>query len=146
MKIQINQDSSISETEITVNCKRIDGSIEKMISMLRMLDFKLTGVKEKQTFVLDTKKVLYIESVDKKTFLYTTEEVYESTLKLYELEEQLSAIDFLRANKACIINFNQIRALKADLDGKLLITMNNNERLFVSRQYAPGFKEKLGVK
>lgn len=146
MKIQINQDSGISETEITVNCNRLDGTIEKIISMLRMLDYKLTGVKDKQTFVLDTKKVLYIESVDKKTFLYTTEEVYESPLRLYELEEQLAAIDFLRANKSCIINFNQIKALKADLDGKLLITMNNNERLFVSRQYAPGFKEKLGVK
>lgn len=39
-----------------------------------------------------------------------------------------------------------MKAIKADIDGKLLVTMNNGEKLFVSRQYAPLFKKKLEVK
>ena len=146
MKIHINQQADIAETEITISCRQINPEIEKIISLLRVMDLKLTGVRERQTYILDAAKILYIDTVDKKTFFYTKTEVYETTLKLYELEERLSVNDFLRANKSCIINFNQIKSIKADFDGKLLVTMNNDEKLFISRQYATNFKEKLGVK
>jgi len=146
LKIHINQQADIAETEITISCRQINPEIEKIISLLRVMDLKLTGVRERQTYILDAAKILYIDTVDKKTFFYTKTEVYETTLKLYELEERLSVNDFLRANKSCIINFNQIKSIKADFDGKLLVTMNNDEKLFISRQYATNFKEKLGVK
>ena len=146
MKIHINQQVDNAETEITISCRQINPEIEKIISLLRVMDLKLTGVRERQTYILDAAKILYIDTVDKKTFFYTKMEVYETTLKLYELEERLNVNDFLRANKSCIINFNQIKSIKADLDGKLLVTMNNDEKLFISRQYATNFKEKLGVK
>ena len=146
MKIHINQKDDIVETEITINCGQISPEIEKIISLLRVMDLKLTGIRDNQTFILDVMKILYIDTVDKRTFFYTKTEVYETPLKLYELEDRLRVNDFLRANKSCIINFNQIKSIKADLDGKLLVTMNNSEKLFVSRQYASDFKEKLGVK
>lgn len=146
MKIHINEDPRLKETEISISCNKISSDVEKLISMLRVLDLKLTGRKDNQTYILDASKVLYIDTVDKKTFFYTKTAVYETDLKLYELEEQLEALDFIRANKSCIINFNQIVSIKADIDGKLLLTMSNQERLFVSRQYAPLIKQKLGVK
>ena len=146
MKIHIHEDPKLIETEITIGCNRISTEVEKLISMLRVMDLKLTGRKDNQTYILDAAKVLYIDTVDKKTFFYTKKEVYETDLKLYELEEQLAALDFIRANKSSILNFNQIISIKADIDGKLLITMSNMEQLFVSRQYAPMIKKKLGVK
>lgn len=145
MKIHINEDPSLHETEITINCNKLNPQIEKLISMLRVLDLKLTGKKDNQTYILDASKILYIDTVDKKTFLYTLKEIYETDLRLYELEEQLAALDFIRANKSCIINFSQVNAIKSDIDGKLLVTMNNSEKLFISRQYAQLIKKKLGV-
>lgn len=146
MKIHINEDPKLLEMEITINCNRITSEVEKLISMLRVMDLKLTGKKDNQTFILDASKVLYIDTVDKKSFFYTKNDVYETELKLYELEEQLAALDFIRVNKSCVLNFNQIISIKADIDGKLLVTMSNQEKLFVSRQYAPVIKKKLGVK
>lgn len=146
MKIHINEDPNFREIEITINCKRLSPDVERLISMLRVLDLKLTGKKDGQTYILDAAKVLYIDTVDKKTFFYTKNDVYETELKLYELEEQLAAMDFLRANKSCIINLQQIISIKPDIDGKLLVTMSNNEKLYVSRQYSPIIKARLGVK
>ncbi|HHV09304.1 MAG TPA: LytTR family transcriptional regulator [Clostridiales bacterium] len=146
MRIHINEDPGLRETEITISCNKISTEVEKLISMLRVLDLKLTGRKDDQTYILDASKVLYIDTVDKKTFFYTKKDIYETDLKLYELEEQLAALDFIRVNKSCILNFNQIISIKADIDGKLLVTMSNQEKLFVSRQYAPAIKKKLGVK
>ena len=146
MKIHINEDPSCHETEITINCNKLDMNVEKLISMLRVMDLKLTGKKDNQTYILDASKVLYIDTVDKKTFFYTKTNLYETDLKLYELEDQLASLDFIRIGKSCIINFNHINSIKADIDGRLLVTMSNNEKIIVSRQYAPIIKKKLGVK
>lgn len=146
MKINIITDSHVEETEITICCKYLTSEIEQILSLLRIMDRKLTGVKDGQLHILDVNTILYIDTVDKKTFLYTKTSVYESSLRLYELEQQLEGTDFFRGNKSCIINFDYIRSMKAEFDGRLLVTMNNGEKLVVSRQYAPLVKKKLGVR
>ena len=143
MKIKVNIDPDYKETEIIINCGQVSADLEKVIASLRVLDLKLTGTKNNQTYILDAATVLYIDTTDKKTFIYTEADVYESSLKLYELEENLSASDFFRAGKSSIINFNKIKSLKSDIDGRLIVTMENNERLVVSRQYASFIKNKL---
>ena len=120
--------------------------IERILSMLHMLNKQLAGYKAAEMYLIEAVDVLYINTADKKTFLYTKSEVYETDLKLYELEEQLEDADFFRANKSCIINFRHIASLKSELNRRLLVTMTNGEKLIVSRQYAEYMKEKLGVR
>ena len=146
MRIQINEEPNLQDTEIIINCRQTNDEILKLIAMLRVMDCKLTGMKDHETYILEASKILYIDTVDKKTFFYTGKNVYETPLKLYELEEQLKSHNFFRAGKSTIINFNQIKALKPDLDGRILVTMNNHEKLVVSRQYAITIKQILGVK
>lgn len=146
MKITIKTESDAADTEVSITCNHLTPEIEKIVAMLRMLDMQLTGIKGDETHIIDVSKVLYIDSVDKKVFLYTKDSVYETNLHLYELEEQLAKADFFRANKSCIINFKQILSLKADINRKLRATMSNGEQLMISRQYADYVKERLGVK
>ncbi len=146
VKISINTDEAVQVTEINITCNRLTPEIEKIISMLRMLDMQLTGKKEDETHIIDAAKVLYIETVDKKTFIYTKEEVYESELRLYELEERLLQAQFCRINKSCILNMKHIVSLKADFDRRIKVTMSNGEQLVISRQYAENMKKRLGVK
>jgi DNA-binding LytR/AlgR family response regulator len=108
------------------------------------LDFKLTGVKNGQTHILDAHHILYIDTVDKRTFLYTESEEYETSLRLYELEERLAANDFFRAGKSLIVNFNKIKSMKSDIDGRIVVVLENNEKLIVSKQYTSYIKNKLG--
>jgi len=144
VKININIDKNYAETEITINCAVMSDELEKVIARLRALNFKLTGTKDGHTHILDASQILYIDTVDKKTFLYTKSAVYETNLKLYELEENLSTSDFFRAGKSSIINFNKIKSIKSDIDGRIVVVMENGERLIVSRQYAEFIKNKLG--
>lgn len=146
VKITIHSGQAISETEVTIVCSQLTPEIEKIISMLHMLDMQLTGIKNGEIFMIDISKVLYIDTVDKKTFIYTKDSMYETNLRLYELEEQLIQANFFRANKSCIINFKQIVSLKADIDRRIRVTMSNNEQLIISRQYTGYVKERLGVK
>ncbi len=144
LKIQIEEDASLEELEITIRCKQTNDAVIRLLEMLRMTDKKLTGHKENRTYLLDVNQILYIDTVEKKTFLYTEQEVYETPLRLYELEERLESCDFFRASKSSIINFNQIESLKPEFGGTMQVMMSNGERLNVSRQYAKVIKEKLG--
>lgn len=143
MKISIEERPELTEMEVTVACGRVDAEVERLLSLLRVSNLQLTGSRGGQTYILEAAQVLYIDTADRKTFFYTKEAVYESGLRLYELEEKLAACSFLRGNKSCIVNFNQIEAVRSDLGGRLMLTMKNGERLAVSRQYAPAFKRKL---
>ena len=146
MKISIEEGDGFQETEVVIRCKHTDAQILKMLATLRVFDQKITGFREGQTFLLEAGKILYIDTVDKKTFFYTAEAVYETLLKLYELEERLSSCDFFRASKSTIVNFNEIQSMRPDFGGRMQLTMTNGEVVFVSRQYVPVIKQKLGLK
>lgn len=81
--------------------------------------------------------------MDRKCFIYTAEKLYESCNKLYELEQQLEQYLFVRINKACIVNLNNVESIRTYINRRLLLTLLNGEQLIVSRQYAEGIKELL---
>ena len=120
--------------------------IEKLLATLRILDRKLTAQKDGETYLLDVGEIIFLEAVDRKTFVYTKEEVYESDFKLYELEQQITECGFFRASKSCLIQLKYIKSLKADINRKIRVTLENGEQLMVSRQYADELKKRLGVK
>jgi len=145
MKITIKEDQTLQETEVIIHCHHTDEQILRLLSLLQTDNRKLTGSKNGNTFILETSKILYIDTVDKKSFFYTETDVYETPLKLYELEERLKGEDFFRASKSSIVNFRQIKSLRPEFGGRMILTLNNNEQLFVSRGYTAAIKQKLGL-
>lgn len=145
MKIIINESEDNEEIEVIINCKRIDENLLKVISSIRAFDEKITGSKDGKIFILDTEKIYYFESVDKKTFIYMNKEVYETSLRLYELEERFSNSDFFRASKSTIINLSKITEIIPVFGGRLEVILENNEKLVVSRQYVSILKTKLDL-
>ncbi len=145
MKLQIIYDDSVQEPEITVVCRELSAELQRLIASLQAADRRLTGMKDGQIFLLPPEEIVYIDTADKHIFIYTAGEVYETQLRLYELEKQLPPSDFFRANKSCIVGIRHIRSLKADIDGRLLLTMDSGDKLWVSRQYAAEFRKKIGM-
>ena len=145
MKITLNQDPAFPETEIIINCPQADEDILRLVAMLRIHQHKLVGLREGESHLLDIKDILYIDTADKRTFLYTADAVYESPLRLYEMEERFGAGDFFRASKSAVVNLARVKSLSPMLGGKIEVLLENNERLMVSRQYVPGLRQKLGI-
>ncbi len=146
MKITINIDPSLKDTEIVVNCAALTPETETIISALRIMDSQMPVTKGDESFILDIAKIVYIEAVDRKTFVYTENECYETKLKLYETEERLCGSGFLRISKSCLVQLRYIRSIRAELDRRLRLTLENGEQMIVSRQYADELKKRLGVK
>ena len=145
MKIEIHVDEKAEDLEISITCKQLTSDVEKIIAALRMMNPQLTAEKDNETYLLDIEQIIYIESVDRKCFIYTSDEIYESELRLYELEQQLAEYGFFRVSKSFLVQLRSVQSLKADIDRKIRVTMSNGEQIIASRKYAENLKKRLGV-
>ncbi len=145
MKITINIDEKIDDTEILINCNRLTGDIENIIATLRIMNQQMLVMRDDESYLLDVSRISYIEAVERKIFVYTDEAIYESKLKLYEMEDRLCQSGFFRVSKSCLVHLKFIKSLKNDIERKLRLTMKNGEQIMVSRQYAEEIKKRLGV-
>lgn len=145
MKIVINEQIGNTETEVIINCRSTDEEVMKILKMLHAHDLKLTGSKDEKTYLVGLDDVLYFDTIDRKTFIYTEKEVYESNIKLYEIENRFPSRQFFRSSKSTVINIAKILSIIPDFNRRLEVTMVNGEKLFVSRQYANELKTKIGL-
>ena len=140
MKITIDESPNNIETEIIIKCKKVNEELQRLILMFKSSEEKILGVAEGTSHFIEPKDIFYFESIDKRTFMYTQSQVLETTLRLYELEENLAKLDFFRASKSTIINISKIKNLSPRFNGRLEALLENNERLVISRQYVPIIK------
>lgn len=145
MKITIDVDANINETQIHISCNHLTSDIENIIATLRMMNQQLMVMRDEENYLVDVSKIAYIEALERKTFVYTEDAVYESKLRLYEMEERLCESGFFRVSKSCLVHLKYIKSIKNDVERKLRLTMKNGEQIMVSRQYAEEMKKRLGI-
>ena len=145
MKITIDIDDKYSDIAVEVKAPRLTQDIEKIISLMRMINMQIAVKQEDEIILLDTDKILYIEAVERNTFVYTKDSSYESDLKLYQVEQELLEQNFIRISKQCILNLRKIKSLKADINRKIRVTLVNDEQIIVSRMYAEELRKRVGV-
>ncbi len=145
LKLKIEQSDQYSDIEIIIKCNIIDSNLQKIIEQIQLSSLVLTVQKDGSILLLKSELVYYLESVDEKTFVYCENEVYSSSLKLYELEEMLKKTSFVRISKSCLLNINYLGSVKTLLNGKMEATLLNGERVVINRHYVPEFKRKFGI-
>lgn len=144
MKIKIDQSNAYEEVEISIKCKMIDENLEKLISGLRLFNSTISGKRDEKTYIIKLEDVLYFDTVDEKVFIYTADGVYETVLRLYEIEDRFAETSMLRISKSAVLNINKIEYVSPLLNGRIEAVLQNGEKIIISRQYVPVFKRKLG--
>lgn len=144
MKINIEQSDVYSEVEINIKCNKIDENLEKLLSSIRLYNSTISGKKDDKVYFLKPEEVLYFDTVDEKVFIYTIDSIYETNLKLYEIEERFSATSIIRVSKSTVLNLLKIDYVSPLSNGRIEAMLQNGEKVIISRQYVPAFKNKLG--
>ena len=145
MVVNIEENNNFVETEVLIRCICYDREIDKLKDHILSFEERLTVSQGKKRILLMGSQILYMESVDKKTFVYDAKEMYETEYRLYELEDMLKKQNFIRISKAAIVNFSKIVTIRPNLNRTLEITLENHEKLHVSRQYAVNIRNLLGI-
>ncbi len=145
MKITIENIPVSDEPEIILRCHEADDSLVQLVYAMQDASKRIIGTMDSQIHIIHPKDVFYFESVDNKVFIYCEKNVYESKLKLYEIEAEYENWDFFRASKSTILNIAKIKYVSPVFYGKFEAHLLSGEKVFISRQYVPVFKKKLGL-
>lgn len=103
----------------------------------------ITGYNQYGQKRVECRDIEYIntEKDDVYAVLYNTKLIVK--MKLYEFEELLSAKQFIRVSKFCLVNIGKINYIRPLLNSKLELQMNNGDLCEVNRNYLKKFKEAL---
>jgi len=142
MIVEIKKVNSIDDEKAVIHAVEKTADIQAAIELLEGNAGGIAVLKEGKTYFCKQNAIYYIESVDKRTYIYTKDNCYETKYRLYELEEMLGGL-FVRCSKAMIINLRKIKSVKSDIGGRLETTLLNDEQIIISRSYVKEIKRRL---
>ena len=145
MKITIEKIAASEEDEVIIRCHHVNAKMMEAIAVLEAQNTMLTAFDDKEIIRINPEIVLYVESVDKKTFLYCQNKVYESRSKLHELEDVLKRCDFFRASKAVLVNLAMVQSFAPAAAGRFEAVMKSGERIIITRHYVNELKSLLSI-
>lgn len=131
--------------KVTIDGPKEEPRVWDIKRHLEQYENRIRSYRNEEMLFTDIKEIFYIDTVDGKTFLYTENDVREVKYRIYELEETLAGKGFVRISKSQIANIRRMKNLRPQLNRSLLVTMENNECLQVSRRYAQALKQEIGI-
>lgn len=135
MKVRLEECSGLEEPEVFIRYGRMTEKVKYIERVVRAAGKDIKCRKGNQSVWVNASDIYYIESVDKKTFVYGETEIYRSEQRLYQLEEELAEKGFVRVSKFCVVNINMLESICSLKNSRMEATLKNGERVNVTRKY-----------
>lgn len=149
MKVRIEIDENLNENEIIIRCSKLDESTQKVYDTLMDITKEarhLMLYNGNVEYYLPIDSILFFETTPNGISAHTIDHVYETTYRLYELEEILPG-NFMRVSKSTILNLNHIYSISRNLTASSAVQFTNtHKQVFVSRYYFKSLRDRLEEK
>lgn len=144
--IEIKIDEDYKTPKIVIYTEQVNDELMKIVNKLKSADEeKLIGFKDEEAFLIDLSKIELIYTENKKIFARIDGEAYQIKKRIFELEECLEDIDFVRISNSEIVNFKKVLSIDFKLTGTMMLKLKSGNNTFVSRRYVKKIKEYLGL-
>ena len=143
MDVEIEQVGRERKEQVLIRCHAVTEEVREIAAFVKSRQGSLTGTKDSRQYEIAVSDIYYLESVDGKTFLYTKDQVYETSYRIYELESMLRPKNFLRVSKSMLLNLMKIRSIQSALNGRFAAVLLSGEEVIISRSYVKGLKAAL---
>ena len=144
MNIKEEQDLSCNEIEVIIKYSQRDKQVNRIINFLQSFHMQIKCAGDNAERMINILDIYYIESVDKKTFVYLENEVYRTDFRLYQLKNKLQTYGFVQISKSCILNINALDSIRPLFNSRMEATLKNGEKVHINRNYLNGVKKALG--
>lgn len=149
MKVRIEIDSDIDETEVVIRSSTLNDNVNKIQSFISSLETNYRQIvfyQDNKEYYISLDKILFFETNAGSLNAHTCHDIYQVRYKLYELEDILPGY-FQRVSKSTILNTNAIYSITKNLTSASIVEFENSYKTaFVSRSYYKPLKEKLEEK
>lgn len=146
MLFKLEQKDDQKEIEVRVRYKEETKEFISLKQLLETWDSKVRCKDQNMALWIKASDIYYIESVDKRTFIYDQHKVYECEERLYQLEQNLPQNSFVRVSKSCIVNLDKLKSIRSLVNSRLEATLINEEKITITRKYIADIRRKLEVR
>lgn len=143
MVIKTEQDLNCDDIEVLIRYAKTNERVERLLTLLRSFDTRIKCDEGDTERYVNVSDILYIESVDKRTFVYLEKNVLRTGYRLYQLAEDLADLGFVQISRSCILNLNALESIRPLINSRMEATLQNGERLHVTRRYLAAIKQAL---
>ena len=140
MKIIIEPQNKIEELLVKILCREENEEVHRLYRHIAGYAQPLWAFKDGMQHKLYETDLYYADTVEGKTFLYTENEVYETSESLSGIEQSLKGNQFIRISKYCLINIDFLIRVEPYSNHRLLAHIKNGEKLIVGRTYIQELK------
>lgn len=143
MKVSLEQKPEQKEIEVLIQYGIMNGTVRRLESLVRSFDKTVRCSRDGTEYWILVSDIYYAESVDKRTYIYTEKEVFQTELRLYQLLSELSDYGFVQVSKACLMNLGFLDGVRTLINSRLEAVLTNGEKICVTRKYILGIRLKL---
>ncbi len=147
MQIKIQIDPACAEPQLVVYTAAVTDEVNALVA--RLSDVRpeaIAGFSGDVVSLLMPDEILRIYAEQQKVYAETVSGArYALRLRLYELEERLSPMRFVRISNSEIINLYLVKRLDLSLSGTICMELAGGATAFVSRRYVSKIKDILGI-
>lgn len=147
MKTEIVIDENAIEPRVVIHTREITAEVNEIVRRCaeNQQPAYLIGYREERLEILSPDQILRIYADQQKVFAQTGSGTYTLRLRLYEVEEKLPAVRFVRISNSEIVNFEKVKNLDMSITGTICLYFQSGEKSFVSRRYMGKIKSYLGI-
>lgn len=142
MKVQYQRNPSLQEDYVDVHYREETETIDMIREFFSSFN-SIMGRKEDGIHKLHPGSIYYLEVVDRKLFAYQEKEVYQLDYSLRNYIDLFGANGFVQIGKSLAVNIYKVSRIKADLNMRLRLQLDNGEILILNRSYKKAFLEML---
>lgn len=142
MHVNYDKDPSLQEDRVDIHYREETEQIEVIRNFFSTMQ-SITGKKEDSVCVLQPGSIYYLETVDRKLFAYQAGEVYQLDYSMKHFLDCFGDNGFVQISKNTIVNLYRVKRVKADLNMRLKLVMDNDEVIILNRTYKKLFLEAL---
>lgn len=146
MEIEIRIDSSCREPKAVIFTDRVTEEVNAIVQKLSGgQPALLAGFRDGMLEILDPGAVLRVYAAAGKVFAATENGEYTLRPRLYELEQTLAGLGFVRISNSEIVNLKKVRGFDLSFAGTICVSLSDGSTTYVSRRYVAKIKQVLGI-
>lgn len=147
MEVEIRIDPAQQEPKLIIYAAEESPQLRELAAQLAGLSLGPVQVwEEERSFFLPQSEFLRFYTEGKGVCAQTSEKIYAVRLRLYELEQHLDPLRFVRISNSEIVNLDRVTAIDLSYTGTIRMTLDGGVTSFVSRRYVKKIKEVLTQK
>ena len=128
---------------VTIEYPEYTESVRGLIKRIKSFDLSFSAFTDERQVRISLSDVYYLENVERKVFLYTKGDVFRLDASMAEIDKITEDSDLVRISRTCVMNTSHLTGIRQLKNSHLEATLDNGERLIVSRKYLHDIKRRF---